>query len=108
MVHPSVVGAVAAPLATAGADQAVVERPKRRNVGGHWPTKIAQSSLSASLSIAEMPIEPRAAQYHASSGTLSVMRKNVYCASAACSFGSTIMQLLSHSHCVVSEWAHLP
>src|SRR5215212_6031976 len=69
---------------------------------------MAQSSLPESLSSAEMPIEPRAAQYHASSGTLSVMRKNVCCASAACSFVSVIRQLLSHSHCVASEWAHLP
>src|SRR4029450_10259873 len=54
---------------------------------------MAQSSLPESLSIAETPIEPNAAQYHASSGTLSVMRKKVCCASTAWSFVSAMSRL---------------
>ena len=49
------------------------------------------------VGIAEMPMEPMAAQYHASSGTLSVMRKKVCCASCAWSFVSAMSSHPSQS-----------
>jgi hypothetical protein len=63
--------------------------PKRRNVGGHWPTKMLQSRLPTRNSIADAMIEPRAAQYHTSSGTWSVARK--YCARASCAVSLALL-----------------
>jgi hypothetical protein len=57
------------------------KRLNNRNVGAHCPTKMLQSRLLAENKIAEARIEPRAAQYHTSSGTLSVMRKYCVCMS---------------------------
>ena len=76
----SVTGAVSARRAGYGFVLGRMRRwysPNRMNVGGHWPTNSAQSFLFASLSAADTPIEARAAQYHDSSGMLSVTRKNL-------------------------------
>ena len=46
-----------------------------RNVGGHWPTKVLQSRLPASQSVADTAMEAIAAQYQVACGTLSVTVK---------------------------------
>jgi len=55
-------------------------RASSRNVGGHWPTKVLQSRLPASQSVADAAMEAIAAQYQADWGMLSVIVKYSFCA----------------------------
>src|SRR5260370_42259494 len=53
--------------------------PKRRNVGGHCPTKVLQSRFPARNKVAETRLDATAAQYQTTPGAWSGRRKYWSC-----------------------------